>query len=81
MQLNPWNMADTSTLKQLLSKGFTKLIWLSILIRVLGYCIKNYYYITRKAVKRATTFAGKQAAFSAELAATDVLKKTKTKKK
>ena len=80
MQLNPWNVEDTSTLKQLLSKGFTKLVWLSILIRVLGYCIKNYYLISRKAFKRATTFAGKQAAFSAELAAADALKKSKTKK-
>ena len=80
MQLNPWNMEDNSTFKQLMSQGLSKLIWFSILFRVLGYCIKNYYMISRKAVKRATTFAGKQAAFSAELAAADMLKKTKKEK-
>jgi len=77
MQLSPWNVADTSTLSQILVKGFQKLIWLSILGRVLGYCIKNYYLLGRQAGKYATTYAGKYAAFSAELAADQMLKKTK----
>ena len=76
MQLLPWNAADDSTLPQLMNKGFAKLMWLVILGRVLGYCIKNYYLIRRQAVKRTTTYAGKRAAFSAELAATEMLKKT-----
>ena len=81
MQLSPWNVADDSTLGQMVSKGLAKLTWLIILGRVLGYCIKNYYLLKRQAMKRTTTYAGKQAAFSAELAATDYLKKTKKKGK
>lgn len=79
MQLSPFNVADDSTFSQLLSKGFAKLMWLVILGRVLGYCIKNYYLISRQAVKRTTTYAGKHAAFSAELAAAEMLKKSKEK--
>lgn len=75
MQLSPWNVADDSTLPQLLHKGFAKITWIVIQARVLGYCIKNYYLISRQARKRTTTYAGKQAAFSAELAAAEVLKK------
>lgn len=77
MQLSPWNVADDSTLPQLLNKGFAKIVWIILQARVLGYCIKNYYLISRQARKRTTTYAGKQAAFSAELAAAEILKKTK----
>lgn len=80
MQLSPWNMSDTSTFSQILSKSFAKLVWASILARVLGYCVKNYFLIGRKAVKRTTTYAGKQSAFSAELEAAEMLKKSKDKK-
>ena len=45
-----------------------------ILCRVAGYCAKNYFMINRHAVKRTTTYAGKPSAFSAELAATEMLK-------
>lgn len=77
MQLLPWNARDESALSQLVNKGgFAKLMWLVILTRVLGYCVKNYYLIRRQAVKRTTTYAGKRAAFSAELAAAEMLKKT-----
>lgn len=75
MQLSPLNVADSSTLPQLLSKGFAKFMWLVILGRVLGYCIKNYYMVNRQALKRTTTYAGNHAAFSAELATAEVLKK------
>jgi hypothetical protein len=79
MQLYPLHFADSSTLPQLLSKGFGKFMWLVILGRVLGYCIKNYYMVNRQAVKRATTYAGKHSAFSAELATAELLKKQKQK--
>jgi hypothetical protein len=49
--------------------------------RVLGYILKNYYMIGRKAVKRTTTFAGKNASFSAEMHTSALLKKTKKDKK
>jgi len=79
MQLSPLSNTNDTPLLQLAQKAFPKLMWLIILSRVLGYCVKNYYLIRRQAVKRATTYAGNQAAFSAELLATDVLKKTKKK--
>lgn len=77
MQLSPWYETDTSSLSQIMMKGFQKLVWLTVLGRVLGYCVKNYYLIGRQAVKRATTYAGKYAAFSAELAAAEMLRKSK----
>ena len=77
MQLSPLNKADPSTLLQLLKKGYAKIMWLIILGRVLGYCIKNYYMVNRQALKRTTTYAGKHAAFSAELATAEILKKQK----
>jgi len=75
MQLSPFNVPDASTLPQLLSKGFAKLMWVIILGRVLGYCIKNYYMVNRQATKRTTTYAGKHSAFSGELATAEMLKK------
>jgi hypothetical protein len=59
-----------------LAKEFPRIMWLIILFRVAGYCIKNYYLINRHAVKRTTTYAGKHAAFSAELEAAEKLKKS-----
>ena len=67
------------SLSEFASLALPKVLWLIILLRVLGYCIKNYYLMNRQAVKRATTYAGKHAAFSAELAATEMLIKTKKK--
>ena len=75
MQLSPLHVLDASTLPKLLSKGFAKLMWLVLLSRVLGYCIKNYYMVNRHAVKRTTRYAGNHAAFSAELATAEMLKK------
>ena len=69
MQLAPWNATVD------LGKSFGQFMWLIVLGRTLGYCIKNYYLIQRQAVKRTTTYAGKRAAFSAELAAAEELKK------
>lgn len=76
IQLSPWYIRDPSmTTSQMISKGFTKLMWFVVMGRVLGYIIKNYYMIGRKAVKRTTTFAGKNASFSAELRMESLLKK------
>jgi len=77
MQLSPLSIPDSSTLPQLLNKGFAKLMWVVILGRVCGYCIKNYYMVNRQAIKRTTTYAGKHAAFSAELATAEALKQKK----
>lgn len=80
MQLSPPTI-DFSNTKgmELFGQLFPKLLWLTILARVMGYCVKNYYMINRQAVKRTTTYAGKHSAFSAELAATEMLK-VKSKK-
>ena len=77
MQLYPKLPSENTTLGQLLAKAFPKVMWLIILCRVLGYCVKNYYLVNRHALKRTTTFAGKHAAFSAALEATETLKRTK----
>ena len=79
MQLSPHIPVEDATLGQLAGKAFPKIMWLIILFRVLGYCVKNYYLINRHAVKRTTTFAGKHAAFSAALEATETLKRSKKK--
>ena len=79
IQLSPWYMLDDTPPAQLFTKGLTKLMWFIIMGRVLGYCIKNYYMIGRKAVKRTTTFAEKNASFSAEMHTSELLKRTKDK--
>jgi hypothetical protein len=78
MQLSPNIIGgDDLTMAELAVKAFPKVMWFIILCRVMGYCVKNYYLINRQAVRRATTYAGKHAAFSAELAATEMLQKVK----
>ena len=62
---------------QLLSKSYAKIVWLTILCRVFGFCVKNYYLIGRQAMKRTTTYSGKLHAFSAKLETDEVLRKTK----
>jgi hypothetical protein len=78
MQLSPPSI-DFSNTKgmELFGQVFPKLLWLVILTRVMGYCVKNYFMINRQAVRRTTTYAGKHSAFSAELAATEMLKSDK----
>ena len=75
MQLPAFHIPDSSPLPKLLSKGFAKIMWFVIIIRVIGYCAKNYYMINRQAIKRTTTYAGKPAAFSAKLTTSELLKK------
>ena len=69
----------TSSALQWLGKAFPKIMWVIIIFRVTGYCAKNYFMINRKAMKRITTYAGKHAAFSAELKTAEKLKATKDK--
>ena len=64
-----------------LGKEFPRITWLIILFRVAGYCVKNYYMINRQAYKRTTTYAGKHAAFSAELETAAKLKQAAKEKK
>jgi hypothetical protein len=80
MQMSPWKTAEDSSFLKVDSKTFSKMMWITIMGRVLGYCIKNYYMVCRQAIKRTTTYALNQAAFSAELEAADLLKKTKADK-
>ena len=80
MQLFPSFNTDGKTASEIAVKAFPKVMWVVILARVAGYCVKNYYMINRQAVKRATTYAGKHAAFSAELAAAEMLKSKKGNK-
>jgi hypothetical protein len=75
MQLLPLHEADSLTLAQFLSKGFGRAIWAIIIGKTLGRCVKNYYMVNRQAVKRTTIYAGNHAAFSAELATEEMLKK------
>lgn len=77
MQLYPWKVGSNFTLKQILSKSYAKLVWFTILCRVLGFCVKNYYLIQRQAMKRMTTYSGKLYAFSAKLETDAVLKRVK----
>ena len=79
MQLSPLNIPDSSTFLQLMKKGYAKLMWLIVIGRVFGYCVKNYYLVNRQALKRTTKYAGNHAAFSAELATAELLKNQKKK--
>jgi hypothetical protein len=73
--------SGTSSTLQWLGKAFPKITWVIILFRVTGYCGKNYFMINRQAMKRTTTYAGKHAAFSAELETAEKLKRTNKDKK
>ena len=66
-----------TTKLQWLSKAFPKIMWIVILARAAGYCAKNYFMINRQAERRATIYAGKHAAFSAELETAQQLKAAK----
>lgn len=79
MQLSPFNVPDASSFLQLLKKGYAKLMWLIILSRVFGYCVKNYFMVNRQALKRTTKYAGNHAAFFAELTTAETLKSQKKK--
>jgi hypothetical protein len=79
MQLPPPNVADASTLPQLLKRGYAKLMWVVFLSRIIGYCIKNYYMVNRHAMKLTTTYAGKHSSFSAEIATSELLKSQRSR--
>ena len=78
MQLNQLKPGNDHVWKQLMPKSYAKFVWLTILCRVYGFCIKNYYLIGRQAMKRTTTYSGKLHAFNAKLQTDAMLKKTKT---
>jgi len=73
-----WDFADNLSLSEMFTKGFAKFMWFVILVRVFGYCVKNYYMITRRAIKRTHM---QKAAFSAEIITADALRKLKKDKK
>jgi hypothetical protein len=75
----PGSIPKDTPLSSLLPVALKTGGWFFIILRVFGYCVKNYYMVQRNAVKRATTFAGKTAAFSAELEAAALLKRSKNK--
>ena len=77
MQLNQLKKGNGSILTQLLPKSYAKLVWLTILCRVFGFCVKNYYMIGRQAMKRTTTYSGKLHAFNAKLQTDAILKRGK----
>lgn len=76
MQLWPLHVPDSESLLQVVKKGYKKLMWGIILARVMGYCVKNYMMVNRRALKRTTTYKDNHAGFSAELATQEVLKKS-----
>lgn len=81
IQMSPWYIdIEGMSLSQSMSKLLPKLTWYIILARVIGYVMKNYFMIGRKAVKRTTTFAGKNSAFTAELETSELLKRAKKEK-
>jgi len=83
MQLSPFSSlsasGEASSGAQTLNKTFSKILWVSILMRVTGYCVKNYYLINRQAIKRITRYAGNEDAFEAELITGKALKSKEKK--
>ena len=75
MQINQLKKGDV-VWRQLLPKSYAKLVWLTILCRVAGFCVKNYYLIGRQAKKRTTTYSGKLYAFNAKLQTDAMLKRS-----
>jgi hypothetical protein len=79
MQLSLNVVMEDATFAELAGKALPKIMWLIIVGRAAGYCVKNYSMINRQAVKRATAYAGNHSAFSTELAAAQTLKNQKKK--
>lgn len=78
MQLGDVGEQGVTLSAQVLNKGFAKFVWATILLRVTGYCIKNYYLINRQARKRTVRNI---EAFEAELSMDKMLKgKEKSRK-
>jgi len=78
MQINQLKKDNNGHIwKQLIPQTYSKLVWMTILFRVFGFCIKNYYLVGRQAMKRTTMYSGKLYAFNAKLQTDAMLKKTK----
>lgn len=80
LQLSPWYNVGPMPPALAVTKLMPKLMWFIIMGRVLGYCIKNYYMIGRKAIKRTDTFADKNASLFGEIRTSDLLRKAKKEK-
>mmetsp|Transcript_6820 Transcript_6820/g.15077 ORF Transcript_6820/g.15077 Transcript_6820/m.15077 type:complete len:1260 (-) Transcript_6820:80-3859(-) len=77
MQLNQMKKEGNELIwKQLIPQTYSKLVWLTILARAFGFCIKNYYLVGRQAMKRTTTYSGKLHAFNAKLQTDAMLKRS-----
>ena len=77
MQLSPFKIGSDFSFTHLIPTSYAKIVWTTILCRVFGFCLKNYYLTGRQAMKRTTTYSGKLHAFDAKLQTDSFLKKAK----
>ncbi|KAL7501282.1 hypothetical protein ACHAWT_011087 [Skeletonema menzelii] len=77
MQLPPFKTGSDFSFTHLIPTSYAKIVWTTILLRVFGFCVKNYYLTGRQAMKRTTTYSGKLHAFEAKLHTDSFLKKAK----
>jgi hypothetical protein len=77
MQLSPFKIGSDFSFTHLIPTSYAKIVWTTILLRVFGFCLKNYYLTGRQAMKRTTTYSGKLHAFEAKLHTDSFLKKAK----
>ena len=77
MQLSPFKIGSDFSFTHLIPTSYAKIVWATILLRVFGFCVKNYYLTGRQAMKRTTTYSGKLHAFEAKLHTDSFLKKAK----
>lgn len=77
MQLSPFKIGSDFSFTHLIPTSYAKIVWTTILCRVFGFCLKNYYLTGRQAIKRTTTYSGKLHAFDAKLQTDSFLKKAK----
>lgn len=77
MQLPPFKTGSDFSLSHIIPTSYSKIVWTTILLRVFGFCVKNYYLTGRQAMKRTTTYSGKLHAFEAKLHTDSFLQKAK----
>eukprot|EP00985_Skeletonema_marinoi_P010034 scaffold4726_cov103-Skeletonema_marinoi.AAC.2 len=77
MQIPPFKAGSDFSFTHLIPTSYAKIVWTTILLRVFGFCVKNYYLTGRQAMKRTTTYSGKLHAFEAKLHTDSFLKKAK----
>jgi len=79
MQLNPPGLGNVD-LVETLQKNAGKAVWAWILLRVLGFCVKNFYRISRQAKRKIGVYGGDEEGFMAEVIGSDLLKQQQKKK-